>query len=161
MASAGWEKRNAAAQAKGYRNFYDYRAHGYGRIPADQPAAKGDALRALRGHASTADFERLLHSGRVELVNVVQTGPQRYELLVITSDGKQKSFTIRGRKQVEKLQAALRRPEAGGPEGPAIVGSPKSVRAMLADLADEESQALAAEEAAEAEYVAGDDDIPF
>lgn len=160
MASAAWEKRNASARAKGYASYYDYRAHGFGRIPPDQPRAKGEALRSLRGHASTADFERLLHSGRVELVNVVQTGPARYELLVITSDGKQRSFTVRGQKQVDRLQALLRRPEAGGPEGPAIVGSPKSVRAMLADLEDElEQEGLTEEEGGPADF--SDDDIPF
>ena len=160
MASAAWERRNAAARAKGYASYYDYRAHGFGRIPADQPRARGDALRVLRGHASTADFERLLHSGRVELVNVVQTGPQRYELLVITSDGKQRSFTVRGRKQVERLQATLRRPEAGGPEGPAIVGSPKSVAAMRAELEGEAEQ-FEDPNAAGTTSDFSDDDIPF
>lgn len=54
--SAAWEKRNAKARALGYRNYYDYRAHDYGKQPASAPPAQGARLRRLRGHAGRADF---------------------------------------------------------------------------------------------------------
>ena len=43
------EERNAYARGKGYRNYWDYRVHDYGRIGADKPAATGDLFRFLQG----------------------------------------------------------------------------------------------------------------
>jgi hypothetical protein len=157
VASAAYERRNARARELGFRNYYEQRTR---RTPgAGKPSS--EELRLRRGHSSVGDFERLLHTGKVELVNLVQVGPDRYELLVTTSNGKQRRFTVRGR-QVDRLKTVLRRPEAGGPEGPAIVGSPKAIAAMLADLAAEEAEAADAAREADNEAVSfGDDDIPF
>lgn len=153
MASAAYERRNARARALGFRNYYEQRTRSHPGAAKPPP----ERLRQLRGHSSVSDFERLLHSGRVELVNLVQVGPGRFELLVTTSEGKQRRFTVTGERQVNRLQAIMRRPEAGGPEGPAIVGSPKAIRAMLADLEAEAEQAAAETSAANF----SDDDIPF
>jgi hypothetical protein len=52
MASA-WDKRNAKARKLGYKNYYDYRKHGYGKDPpAEQPTR-----RSPRGKAA---FKRQL-----------------------------------------------------------------------------------------------------
>ena len=58
MASAAYERRNAAARAKGYRSYYDYRAHGNGSRPPGEPRLRGEALRVARGHAGPADLRR-------------------------------------------------------------------------------------------------------
>lgn len=50
MASAAWQARNAKAQSLGYRNYYDYRVHQYGKRPASEPAPTGRLLARLRGH---------------------------------------------------------------------------------------------------------------
>lgn len=47
MASS-WEKRNAKARKLGYKNYYDYRKHGYGAQPPEEKPAR----RAPRGKAA-------------------------------------------------------------------------------------------------------------
>lgn len=53
---SAWEKRNARAKALGYRNYYDYRIHEFGKLPPGAPAPTGAKRRQLRGHAGRADF---------------------------------------------------------------------------------------------------------
>jgi hypothetical protein len=69
VASSAWERRNAAARARGFKNvydernqraiaagfqsYYDYRARNYGKTPG---RARGGELRVLRGHAGKQDL---------------------------------------------------------------------------------------------------------
>ncbi len=101
MASATWERRNARARAAGYRNYYDYRAHAYGRRPASEPAASGEQLARLRGHRGGADLRRELAAGRVSHVRALppELDPlgriRRQELLVTYADGRQRTFVLK------------------------------------------------------------------
>lgn len=170
MASTAWQKRNAAARAKGYRNYYDYRAHDFGRMAPGTPAAKGERLRRLRGHAGPGDLRRALRSGRVELINAVQTGddPPTFDVLVVYTDGTQRSFTVKGKDAIDDLAGQLQK---AGPDGePAklrVIGTPnalKKLQQMQADAEAEEAQAeFEAEggESGEEPYTFTDDDIPF
>lgn len=102
MASAAWERRNAAARAAGYKNYYDYRVHGYGKVSASEPVT--ESMRAAgRGHRSLADLNAAIRSGRVEFLS--PTGTERgaggrwktIHVAVFTRDGKQRDFYLRGR----------------------------------------------------------------
>lgn len=59
--SPAWARRNAAARAKGYASYNDYRIHAYGRIPPGQPAHL-DAER-FRGHRGKAAMLRAIREG--------------------------------------------------------------------------------------------------
>lgn len=63
MPSAAYERRNERAKALGYSSYYDYRAHGNGRIPPDKPRLHGADLRRSRGHASRADLLKAARPG--------------------------------------------------------------------------------------------------
>lgn len=115
MASSSWERRNARARAAGYRNYYDYRAHGFGAKPPDAPRARGEELARLRGHRSAADLRTLVASGRVELVKVdpqqrdPKTGQwKRGDLIVTLSDGTERTFRLSGRQLTRSKMRALR-----------------------------------------------------
>lgn len=159
--STAWERRNARARAEGFKNYYDKRTR---RTP-DAPKPDRDTLRRRRGHAGTADLNRLVSSGRVELVNVVRTGDKTFDVLVILSDGSQRSFTLRGDAAVARFRAGL---DAMGADAPQITGSPKS-RGRLEP--DEAAELQAEIDAAELELQepdeggewapASDDGIPF
>lgn len=73
MAETAWSRRNKLARSKGYKDYYDYRAHDYGRVPASQPKARGETLARLRGHRSATDFEKLVGSGRVWAISQFPT----------------------------------------------------------------------------------------
>lgn len=100
MASAAWEKRNARARALGYRSYYDYRAHNYGK---SRDRLSGEALRLLRGHAGPADLERAIRSGRVSVLSQEPVGDRdpktgRYKEIRVTaqlSDGSQRRYRLR------------------------------------------------------------------
>lgn len=117
MASAYWQRRNAAARAKGYQNYYDYRAHGYGREAPEAPRATGERLRRLRGHAAGADLLALVRSGRVELAIVepgAKGGDGKYtsaRIVLTLDDMDERVYWLRGK--------ALD-PERAGPLGAAI-----------------------------------------
>lgn len=170
MASSAWQKRNAAARAKGYRNYYDYRAHDFGRMAPGTPRASGERLRRLRGHAGVGDLNRAVRSGRVELVNAVQTGsdPPTFDVLVVMSDGSQRTYTLKGKAAVDRFAGQL---QAAGPDGePAklrVIGTPNALKRLQAladeqelERAQEEYEATAGEEADEP-YTYTEDDIPF
>lgn len=129
MASTAWERRNARAQALGFRNYYEQRTR---QTPGD-PKPSRETLRRRRGHAGPRDLEKLVTSGRVELVNVVQTGydPPTFDVLCILSDGSQRSFTLRGEAATRRFRDAV---NAAGPDAPQLIGSPKG-RTALADVA--------------------------
>lgn len=103
MASAYWQRRNEAARAKGYKNYYDYRAHGYGRDAPDAPRATGERLRRLRGHAAGSDLLAAARSGRIELA-IVEPGSKggdgRYRsarIVATMDDGSERTFWLRGK----------------------------------------------------------------
>lgn len=113
--------RDLRAQAKGYRNYYDYRAHDNGRIPPGQPALRGEALARARGHRSFADF---LRSGAQEgsLVFTDQKGPrdkrgrfQWVDLKVVDPSGRERVFRLKGKQATRaNLKRAVKELETGG-----------------------------------------------
>lgn len=118
MASAYWQRRNEAARAKGYKNYYDYRAHGYGAEPPAAPRATGERLRRLRGHASRAGLEQLVRSGRVELA-IVEPGAKGADglysearVVLTLDDMDERVFWLRGKalqsEQARQLGQAIR-----------------------------------------------------
>lgn len=103
MASPYWQRRNAAARAKGYKNYYDYRAHGYGKEPPEAPRPRGEVLRRRRGHSGASDLMRLIQSGRIELA-IVEPGQKggdgkyRSARIVLTLDDMdERTFWLRGK----------------------------------------------------------------
>ena len=113
MASSSWERRNARARSLGFRNYYDYRAHNYGRSPAK---LAGEGLRMARGHAGPADLARMLRSGRVavlsqEPVPDTRRADGRYGEVRVTAqltDGRQVRFRLRGRQLTNRQLSPLR-----------------------------------------------------
>lgn len=64
-----WQKRNAAAQAKGYRNYYDYRIHQYGKRPASEEPPTGEERRRLEGKRGRASLRAALRKpDRIALI---------------------------------------------------------------------------------------------
>lgn len=114
MASAAYDRRNAAARAKGYSSYYDYRAHDNGRLPPGAPREAGAGLRRARGHASLADLERLIGSGRA--VKVLPVGLERdakgrwtkIDVLVLVEGGAERHFILRDRQASEANLKRLR-----------------------------------------------------
>jgi hypothetical protein len=100
LASPRQDRANARARAAGYRNAYDYRIHGYGRIPATERIS-GEQLARARGHRSAADLERAVGPG--DVVSVWTYGPRdsegRYkwvDVLLLTADGRERIYRLRG-----------------------------------------------------------------
>lgn len=162
MASTAWERRNERARAAGYRNYYEQRTR---KAPGAAKPSR-EELRRRRGHAGPGDLSKLLKAGKVELVNVVQTGydPPTFDVLCIMEDGSQRSFTLRGEKAARRFRADV---NAAGPDAPQIIGSPKG-RARLQEDAELEAELAAAEADAEDFGEGGDkpaafddSDIPF
>lgn len=75
MASSSWEKRNAAARAKGYRSYYDYRKHGYGERPPGEPVDRPVAAQRS-GALGPAALRRAVKDP--ELALLVEVPGQRY-----------------------------------------------------------------------------------
>lgn len=116
MASAAYEARNVRARALGYQSYYDYRAHGNGRIPPTQPALSGAALRAARGHTGPADLVREARPG--DLVTAVPDPTSRgkdgtYSRVIVTLVGErgERQYVIRRQQmkggRLDKLVGAL------------------------------------------------------
>ncbi len=118
MASAGWERRNAAARAAGYESYYDYRVHGYGARPASAPVTSEDREQ-YRGHRSLGDLMRLVDRVGPGEIQVAPLGTQRnsrgrwtqVEVDVRFADGRERRFVLRGRQasaaNLEALKGAL------------------------------------------------------
>lgn len=164
MASSAWERRNARARALGFKNYYEQRT----RKTPGAPKPSSEELRRRRGHAGPSDLNRLLRSGRVELINVVQTGysPPTFDLLCRMDDGTQRSFVLRGEAPVRKFRATI---DALGADAPQMTGSGGTLNRLLRDADEEELEAaeLAGELELEEPEEGGemstfsDDDIPF
>ena len=158
MAASAWERRNERARAEGFRNYYEKRTRKTPGAPKPPP----EELRRRRGHAGIADLNRLLRTGKIETINVVQTGhtPATFDLLCRLKDGSQRSFTLRGERPINRFRRDI---EDLGPDAPQITGSPNTLRRLLSD---EELEELEEEELEEDEQgeTGGDfnyDDIPF
>lgn len=144
-AQTPWQRRNAAAQARGYRNYYDYRVHRFGKIPPGQPPVAGEEKQRLRGHRSRADLVRTLGPG--DLISVAggardpDTGRYDWvEILVIDADGREQMYRLRREhligEQLESLVTDL--------EGKGAVFSPSpslDLRRYLPGDHDEEEEA--------------------
>lgn len=96
---SAWEKRNAAAKAKGYRNYYDYRVHDYGKRPPDEVVQR--AKRAKQsGSRGPAAFKRALKSGNIGLLVEAprKRGPggewQQIAFVAVTTKGEIRDYYI-------------------------------------------------------------------
>lgn len=122
MASAAYERRNAAARAKGYESYYDYRAHGNGSRPPAATRLKGEALRVARGHAGRADLAREMRPGTLITATPDPTSRKKdgtYSRVYITAifeDGTEREYTLKPGKmkpgEYDKLISDLT--QAGG-----------------------------------------------
>lgn len=64
-----WQRRNARARKLGYRNYYDYRAHDYGKRPPGEEQPTGEEAKRLRGHAGPVALRRALRKpDRIALI---------------------------------------------------------------------------------------------
>lgn len=110
MPSQAWDKRNAAARALGYRNYYDYRIHGYGRRPAAAPVDTYNRDR-LRGHRSRADLLRQADEGALVTYNGSERNPDGtyrwVELAVIDVDGRERIYRLSGQQLTRDALRAL------------------------------------------------------
>lgn len=117
-----WDERNERARDQGYRNYYDYRVHNYGRTPPSEPAATGSGLSRLRGHRSYEDLHTEVKRGKVEMFIATPEGGRNpdgtYKKVVVTvvkKDGTQEEYRLKG-KQMDKgkLSALKASMDAGG-----------------------------------------------
>ena len=126
--SAEYRRRNELAKGRGYKDYYDYRAHAYGKRRPSEPKLTGAALRKLRGHATGTDLDRLVKSGRVEFLHVFhkQKDPPEFEAVAVLDNDDERTFYLRGAslRRVQITIAAL------GPDAPTVVGSKKAVQAF-------------------------------
>lgn len=102
MASERQNRANARAQSLGYRNYYDYRIHGYGIIPPAERIS-GEQLARARGHRSASDLKRDVGPG--DVVSVWTYGPRdkegRYQwvdILLLDASGRERIYRLRGSK---------------------------------------------------------------
>jgi hypothetical protein len=103
VAQPGWERRNARARDLGYRNWYDYRIHDYGRLPPAAPRLQGEQAATARGHRGEAHLHRAIAGRRIELISVFPVGPrnsegqwQEVELVTVDSQGNQRTYILKG-----------------------------------------------------------------
>lgn len=114
MASPAYERRNELARARGYRNYYDYRIHDNGRIPAGEPPLQGGARARARGHTGRSDFLRLIRANPDAYV--LPVGLRRWpngqwaliHILVLLPDGTERHFYLRSRPGAENDPASQR-----------------------------------------------------
>jgi hypothetical protein len=108
MASAAWQRRNERARALGYRNYYDYRMHGYGATAPGVPPARGTEGEILRGHRGPAALRRFMQRRNVVQVLGWWHGPRdpsgqfraiQYVVIWEDREGRphEMSFIVRGR----------------------------------------------------------------
>lgn len=106
---ATWADRNAKARSLGYRNYYDYRIHGYGKI-AQSEEIQGVELSMARGHRSRSEMLDMIEEG--DNVVVWRTGDRdrlgRYtsvDFLVKKQNGDEELFRLtRGQLTVPELE---------------------------------------------------------
>lgn len=137
---ATWEERNQQARTAGYRNYYDYRIHGYGKIAPDQPVT-GETLARARGHRSRADFYRTIESG--DVISIWGLGPRNQsgqykwvDLLVQKDNGEEKLFRLRSNQitadELDKLVSSVESTGAILSPGPSL-----DIRRLIEEVTDE------------------------
>lgn len=95
-----WQRRNREAQAKGYRNYYDYRIHDYGKRPPAEPVQKGKRARKSGAHTAAAFKRALKTPDRLSLIVEAprKRGPggewQQIAFVAITSKGEIREYYI-------------------------------------------------------------------
>lgn len=96
---------NARAQALGYRDYYDFRVHGYGRIPPGEPVTP-EMRRSFRGHAGLSDLIQAINRSRNRPIQIQPMGTER------GADGRWKVILVvavfRGRTGVYRQNYYLR-----------------------------------------------------
>jgi len=119
----------------GYRNYYDYRAHNFGRSKPSEPAAKGEKLRRLRGHAAGGDLAKTLRRGKIETLHIFYKGkdPKQFEIVSEAENGDERTWYIKGASLLKAQQAIADL----GPDAPTMVGSPKAIKAFEGEDEDE------------------------
>lgn len=139
--SSAYSRRNARAQAAGYRNYYDYRTHDNGRLPPGSPRPKGSALDRLRGHNSGAAFKARIREGELVLVDDYQRGKDgRYkwvDLKVLDVNGDERIYRLKGRQlRVSYLRGLVKRIDDAG----AVISPNASfdLRKLVAEVEAEE-----------------------
>lgn len=71
-----WERRNREAREKGYRNYYDYRVHDYGKRPPGEPVPPADRATRAGGRGEAAFRSTLKRPGRIALIGEIYTQPR-------------------------------------------------------------------------------------
>lgn len=145
--SAAWERRDAAARAKGYASYYDYRLHDSGRLPPGPLGALSAEERARRrGHRGRKDFLASLSEGDLivmpfGLSSIVfdpdaRSGQGAYleivKTVIYAATGKERTFTLRNLTRAE-LVATIEAEQAKG-----VVFSPSPSLDQRRLLEDEE-----------------------
>ena len=168
MASAAYERRNAAARAKGYTSYYDYRAHGNGKRPPGAPRLTGGELRKARGHASAYDLRKDVRAGQLVTITPDPTSRNKdgtYGKIIVTLVGQfegdsDKTYTLQGAAlkpgALEKLVADLIAAGAVLSPSPSM-----NVAAGGDDEGPADLEQLSDEELAELNTDQSYDDIPF
>lgn len=115
-----YELRDASARSKGYKSYYDYRKHGYGKQRPGTAKPGTEELAQIRGHRSIADLEKSLGNG--DRIAINEFGPRgkdgRYtwvEVILIDSKGRDRRFVLRGQAlKRARLERFLTRVENSG-----------------------------------------------
>lgn len=141
--SSSWDKRNARAQALGYRNYYDYRVHDNGRIAPERRPLRGERLTRARGHRGAADFRTLLQSGRVDLLTMIDVERNAagqvtaIHVQTITAEGKIQSWRLTGdAADPRRFVAIIEGIDPGVPLQ--LVGSPRLINTLRRGDRDED-----------------------
>ena len=70
---AEYQRRQARARAAGYRNYYDYRLHLYGRRPPEEEVPRGERMRRAGKRGPASLRAALRHPERIALIIEVPT----------------------------------------------------------------------------------------
>lgn len=114
--SSAYSRRNERARGLGYRNYYDYRVHGNGRVPPSEPAPKGQLLKRLRGHAAGGDLKSEVKQGELILVDDYardrKSGKYKWvDIKVLDRNSKERIYRLREKqlevKYLRQLVAAI------------------------------------------------------
>jgi hypothetical protein len=122
-----YARRNAKARSLGYRNYYDYRIHNHGKIPAGESAPTGEVKQRLRGHRGRVDFLRSLGDGDlislVSHISTIERTPdgryRRIDKLVLYTDGDQRTFTLRNLTRAQLIETIAEEERRGAVFSPA------------------------------------------
>lgn len=128
-----YERRNARAQALGYRNYYDYRLHFNGRVPPGPINVTPAERRQRRGHRGRADFLASLREGdliilprglsSVEFDEDARDGEGAYieveKLVIHARSGRESTWVLRNLTRDEMIDTIFREQQRGAVFSPA------------------------------------------